>query len=418
MKTETAKLYDNKKLYDELRLKQTEMNSLLQVTQAINDNLGINGLIKLYTDILIDEIGAERVAFFLQDDNWRCQRAIGLDETFIKASHKNELLNFRHLTHLKKGRHSFTPLFDIIVPVFHKNQPLAFTLIGGLDQMKEFSLEERLNFIQTISSIISVAIENKKLFKDQLKQQEVKKEMELAGKMQTTLIPEHLPADDRMEMAAIYMPHFDVGGDYYDAFELNEDELFFCIGDISGKGMAAALLMASFQAGLRSLVKQQGSLKDMVHELNSKVNEITRGEKFITLFMAKYNFITQTMQYINAGHPPPVLCSKGQVQLLNQGCTILGMFDKLPVVNSGNISLTNDSVLVTYTDGLTELENKRQEELGIDRLVEFVKQHENDKPKHLIDELTDYLVSFKGQKKMFSDDISILVCRFFANKKG
>ena len=326
MKTETAPA-TNKKLYDELRLKQAEMNSLLQVTQAINDNLGISGLIKLYTEILITELGAERVAFFLQDDNWKCKNAIGVEESFIKAGHKKELLSFAHLTHLKKGKHPFTPLFDIIVPVYHKNHPLSFTLIGGVEQMKEFSLEERLNFIQTISSIISVAIENKKLFKDQLKQQEVKKEMELAGKMQTTLIPEHLPADERMEMAAIYMPHFDVGGDYYDAFELNEDELFFCMGDISGKGMAAALLMASFQAGLRSLVKQQGSLKDMVQELNTKVNEITRGEKFITLFMAKYNFITHTLQYINAGHPPPVVYTGGNIHLLGEGCTILGMFD-------------------------------------------------------------------------------------------
>ncbi len=418
MKPKDIKLYDNKKLYEELRLKQTEMNSLLQVTQAINDNLGINGLIKIYTDILIYEMGAERVAFFLEDDNWRCQRGVGVDDAFVKTNHQKELLSFTHLTHLNKEKHSFSPLFDIIIPVYHKNQPLAFTLIGGTDQMKEFSLEERLNFIQTISSIISVAIENKKLFKDQLKQQEVKKEMELAGKMQTTLIPEKLPSDDRMEMAGIYMPHFDVGGDYYDAFELNEDELFFCIGDISGKGMAAALLMASFQSGLRSLVKhQQGSLIDMVQELNTKVSEITRGEKFITMFMAKYNFITHTLQYVNAGHPPPVLCSNGNIQLLGEGCTILGMFDKLPLVNSGKISLTEDSLLVTYTDGLTELENKRQEELGVERLVEFVKAHEQDEPKHLLNELTDYLVSFKG-KKMFSDDISILVCRFFAKKRG
>ena len=155
----------------------------------------------------------------------------------------------------------------------------------------------------------------------------------------------------------------------------------------------------------------------MVQELNTKVNEITRGEKFITLFMAKYNFITQTLQYINAGHPPPVLCSNGNIQLLGEGCTILGMFDKLPVVKSGKISITEDSLLVTYTDGLTELENKRKEELGIERLVEFVKEHELDDAKHLLDEITDYLVSFKG-KKLFSDDISVLVCRFFATKKS
>ena len=153
-------------------------------------------------------------------------------------------------------------------------------------------------------------------------------------------------------------------------------------------------------------------------ELMQVVNagEITRGEKFITLFMAKYNFITQTLQYINAGHPP-VLCSNGKIQLLGEGCTILGMFDKLPVVKSGKISITEDSLLVTYTDGLTELENKRKEELGIERLVEFVKEHELDNAKHLLDEITDYLVTFKG-KKLFSDDISVLVCRFFANKKS
>ncbi len=415
MRIETARFSDNKKIYEELRLKQSELNALLQVTQAINDNLGITGLANLYCQTLNSEIGFERIAFFLQDENWKCVSKIGVSEEFNISGHKKDLLSFAHLTHLKKGKHPFAPMFDIIVPVYHKDKPLAFTLLGGLEKIKGFSIEERLNFIQTISNIISVAIENKKLFKEQLRQQEIKKELELAGKMQTTLIPEKLPSDERVEMEASYMPHFDVGGDYYDAFELNEDEIFFCIGDISGKGISAALLMASFQAGLRSLVKQQQSLKDMVQELNIKVNELTKGERFITLFMALYNSHHHTLQYINAGHPPPVLYQNNETILLEDGCTILGMFDKIPVVKLGKVNLKDEALLLNYTDGLSELEDKRKEQLGVDRLAVFVKENHSRPLLDFIGELTNYIVAFKG-KKLFNDDISILLCRFPGNR--
>jgi sigma-B regulation protein RsbU (phosphoserine phosphatase) len=109
---------------------------------------------------------------------------------------------------------------------------------------------KHLNFIQTLTNIIIVAIENMRLFKESLRQESIKKELELASKMQNMLIPNPsiLPRNEKIRMTAFYLPHMDVGGDYYDFIELGKHEFGFCISDVSGKGMSAAFLMSNFQA--------------------------------------------------------------------------------------------------------------------------------------------------------------------------
>ncbi len=394
-------------LQDQLNIKTAELNSLLEITQAINNNLSSSGLLKLYEDILVKEIGIGKIAVFTLFSNWKCDNHYGVTEKFVRSIHKRELLSFNSVTSLKKDKHPFAQEFDIIIPVFHKEQPLAYTLLGGVN----LSLDDRLNYIQTISNIIAVAIENKKLFKEQLKRESLVKELELAGKMQTMLIPENLPKDERMEMDAIYLPHLDVGGDYYDAIKLNENEYIFCIGDISGHGVAAALVMANFQASLRLIVKQESSLKKIIQDLNVKVNEITRGEKFITLFLAHYNFANQTLQYINAGHVPSILVQNNEIRFLEEGCTLLGVFEKLPRITCGS-AVVKEGFLLCYTDGLTEVENEKKQPFGIERLTEFVKLNHHKKVETFNNELVDELVTFKG-KQMFTDDVSLLSCRFF-----
>lgn len=412
MKAETSeKKLSPAYLQEQLNIKTTELNSLLEITQAINNNLSSSGLLKLYEDILVKEIGIGKIAVFTLFSNWKCDNHFGVTEKFVRSIHKRELLSFNSVTTLKKDKHPFAQVFDIIIPVFHKDQPLAYTLLGDVNNMQYSSLDERLNYIQTISNIIAVAIENKKLFKEQLRRESLVKELELGGQMQTMLIPENLPKDERMEMDGTYLPHLDVGGDYYDAIKLNDNEYIFCIGDISGHGVAAALVMANFQASLRLIVKQESSLKKIIQDLNVKVNEITRGEKFITLFLAHYNFANHTLQYINAGHVPPVLMQHNKIKFLEEGCTLLGVFEKLPKITCGNIQL-EEGFLLCYTDGLTELENEKKQPFGIERLIEFTKSNYHKKAETFNNELIDELVIFKG-KQMFTDDISVLSCRFF-----
>ena len=220
-----------------------------------------------------------------------------------------------------------------------------------------------MNFVQTLSNIIIVAIENIRLFKESLKQEAMKKELELASKMQNMLIPHTfaLPNNDRIRMTALYHPHLEVGGDYYDYLELSKDEIGFCISDVSGKGMSAALLMSNFQANLRALFTHEISLLALIEKLNERVLHAANGEKFITLFIGKFNFKTKELEYINAGHNQPILYKIKEKSLifLDQGCVGIGMLDEIPLIRKGSVMIEEPAKILCYTDGLVELMDGR-----------------------------------------------------------
>ena len=178
---------------------------------------------------------------------------------------------------------------DIIIPVYNNNVHLAFVFIGDIDEEGQgmSPVLKHLNFIQTISSIIIVAIENIRLFNESLRQEALKKELELAAKMQGLLIPDNdqMPKNPKIIVNGFYYPHYEVGGDYYDCLKLSETKTGFCIADVSGKGMAAAILMSNFQASLRALLTHDINLVALINKLNSIVAVIAAGEKFITCLL-------------------------------------------------------------------------------------------------------------------------------------
>jgi sigma-B regulation protein RsbU (phosphoserine phosphatase) len=218
---------------------------------------------------------------------------------------------------------------------------------------------KHLRFIQTLSNIIIVAIENIRLYNQSLKQVAMKREMELASRMQTMLIPSQnkLPWNNRIHFKAFYHPHYDVGGDYYDVIQLTDDEVGFCIADVSGKGISAAILMSNFQANLRALFIQGADLTTLVKLLNERVLNSANGEKFITLFIAKYNFVSKELEYINAGHNPPLLydITTSRLSLLESGCVGMGMLDEIPFIHKEKLIISGPTKLLLYTDGLVEL---------------------------------------------------------------
>jgi sigma-B regulation protein RsbU (phosphoserine phosphatase) len=236
--------------------------------------------------------------------------------------------------------------------------------------------------------------------------------MKLAGEVQIQLIPDVLPDNNSLQMAGLYLPNHEVGGDYYDYIPLNDYEFFFCIGDISGNGVAAALLMANFQAALSSNADASIKLEDLIQELNRKVNEITGGEYYITLFLAKYNLKTRELSYVNAGHPQPLLFSENTFYHLGEGSTILGMFEHLPQVNVQRMTIAPNAILFCFTDGLVELENSKDQPYGMDILETSIRGAEYKSMKDLNKKILITAKEFTG-KSTFSDDVSFLSCRFF-----
>jgi len=301
-----------------------------------------------------------------------------------------------------------------LVPVFHREVPLAYLVIGDLDEeeLKISPTIKHMNFVQTITNILVVAIENKRLASENIRQERVKRELELAAELQSLLVPDQFPSHPNMEVAAFYQPHSQVGGDYYDVIHMSDNEVVFCMADVSGKGVSAAFIMANFQANLHALVNHTDySLEDTVEELNKKVNQITRGEKFITLFIAKLNFRTGALRYINAGHNPPLLMKNGELYLLEKGCIGLGMLEEIPSINEGSIRLKKDTTIVCYTDGLTELENPKKEAFGLERLGELMLRNRDESMSTLNTGIIREMDAFKESASYF-DDTALLSCRF------
>lgn len=397
------------------KIKDQKLNVLLEVTKAINNNQPTQELLRQYEHFLRHELNIEKIVLFSNDhDKWHILLSYGITEKEIKAIDiKTTLLPLKEITTVMSLNNKTLKGFDIVVPVYHKSLPLAYVLIGDIyeDELALSPTIKHLPFIQTLTNIIVVAIENKRLAKEHLKEEIVRKELELASRMQAMLFPEKLPNNEKIEMAALYKPHQKVGGDYYDVITLNKNEVVFCMADVSGKGVSAALLMANFQANLRALINYTNSLSDLVKELNNKVMYSAKGEKFITFFVAKYNYITQTLNYVNAGHNPPLLASGNAINQLKVGSTGLGMFDELPKVREGIITIEPYSVLVCYTDGIVDIENKEKEEFSIERMKEILKYN-----KHLsMTELNNlYLKKIDDfrQEMPYVDDITLLSCRF------
>jgi len=398
------------KLEKELSLKQLQIKSLLTITQAINDNVSGEGLFNMYKSFLSWEMAINMMALFVIDDEgWECATSIGFD-----VSRQEELipllLEHKRLHTIKEDDDKRLLDFDIVIPVFHKETPIAYALIGGIKEKED--LYNRIQFITTITNIIAVAIENKRLFKRQLEQERYNREMELASDVQHMLIPEEMPKSKHFHLSSIYKPHFNVGGDYLDYIKFSEHKFAMCIADISGKGVAAALLMANFQAMIQSLIFQYRDLETFVFALNQSVHRITKADKFITFFIAEIDTQQRTMKYINAGHYPPLLYMDGKIRELNQGCTVIGAFDKLPEINEETIELSKDALILSFTDGLVELQNDENEYFGDDMVRHFVETNGNDDPDTFNKKLKEEIDNFRGEQE-FNDDIAILTCKIY-----
>jgi phosphoserine phosphatase RsbU/P len=391
-----------------------KLEILLDITNAINFNQKTPQLLNRFESFLKENLHIQKLALFSNDSSqWNCILQYGSEQYIPIIDPEKDLLPIKETEIVSESANSHLKAFEAVIPVYHKSLPLAYLLIGDLHKTpgNKGPAIKHLPFIQTLTNIIIVAIENKRMAKEKIKQEGIRKELELASQMQSMLFPEQLPDDKNLEAAAFYKPHQEIGGDYYDFIYLNENEVMICMADVSGKGISAAFLMSNFQASIRALVKNKGSLVELIRELNANVMSSAKNEKFITLFIAKYNIVTRVMSFINAGHNPPVFLTGGTLLTLTTGCAGLGMFDELTKIKEGIITVAPGSVMVCYTDGVVELEDADGEDFGVEKLKKIVKENNSMTMQELNLKISNDLENFKGPKGYF-DDIALLSCRF------
>ncbi len=293
--------------------------------------------------------------------------------------------------------------YDYYVPVIHQRTLKAFVLLGTINKETEL-INHDLNFIQTLIGLIVVAQDNKKLSKDKIERKRLERELELGREVQQMLIPNQLIQNEYVELNAWYQPHESIGGDFYD-FQVNDKEMMWCIADVSGKGISAALLMANLQASLRAWFSITTNPLEIIKHLNELIWLNTRGDRYITLFLGIYHPGEKTLKYVNAGHQPAILIQSNNHQLLKKGTVMLGAFEELPFLEMGTARLSAGDLIFNYTDGLLERKNV-EEHIPQEKVVDFLKNQQL--PLSEMHQVLLKTIRNSLKNKALSDDLTLL----------
>lgn len=390
-----------------LTLYKNRVESLFEMTESVNKNFNSPATISLLEKNLLNLTNLNRYVLILKSKHWQTMLNNTEEINLDSIDFSSDLFKITKTQSAKKIKNDSLNNFDYVIPVLHKNEHLAFLFI---EKSKLLFGNECLNYIETLLNLTVIALENKKLFK-KAKGEVVNEDLILAAEVQAELIPNVFPVTSDFEFYGKYIPFDIIGGDYYDFIELDEENIAFCICDVAGKGISAGMLMSNFQASLRTLLSRDYELKDLVIAINEKFINVTKQNRYISMFIAKYNIKTRKLEYVNAGHNPPILLNNNELRLLETGCTVLGMISDLPSLESEEIYLNENSFLLMYTDGLSEIQNEKDEEFDIHHLAQVVKNNHKLSLKQFTKKLINDAEYFKGENEIF-DDVSILCAKF------
>ena len=278
-----------------------------------------------------------------------------------------------------------------------------------LDMAREVGAREIQLNAQVAERTIELSEKNRAL---EDAQRDIRNDLEMAHSVQAALVPSDLPEDPRADVAAFMTPALEVGGDFYDAFLTDDGRLAFAIADVSGKGIASALMMAVGRALLRSAANLHPDPSRAIASTNDQLCTMNPKELFITAFFGVIDLELGTLTYVNAGHDPPYVIRPNEApeMIPHTGGIALGVLPELSYAET-TIPIDAGTALYLYTDGITEAENSNGQQFGRDRLEEKLAAAPDDGPQALMDGILIDLREFTGDAKQF-DDITCMAVQF------
>jgi sigma-B regulation protein RsbU (phosphoserine phosphatase) len=292
--------------------------------------------------------------------------------------------------------------------LYHATQ---YVQTGDLTHRVRIDRRDQLGVLGESFNLMTSSISG--LIEEQKQRQRLENEISIAREVQNQLFPQKLPSIPGVEIEAICKAARTVSGDYYDFVQLSPTHLAIAIADISGKGISAALLMASLQAALRSQMLVEGSktlsTAELVSRLNKHLVRNTGDDRFATFFIAIYDSATRTFRYTNAGHLPSLLIGNGTALHLDVGGMVLGVVEDY-VYEEGSLIVPPDALFVAYSDGLVEPENVYGEEFGIPRLEDAAVRAKGATPLMVAESLMAAAEEWAGTPEQ-ADDMTVIVAR-------
>ena len=270
--------------------------------------------------------------------------------------------------------------------------------------------EDHLKVLTTLASVAAIRVENARLVEARFQQERLERELQLAMEIQQRFQPTAPPVVTGYEFQGISFPCYEIGGDYYDFIQREDGRLVIALGDVSGKGTAAALLMSSLHASIHAQTGSHDSLVETISAVNRYLADNIPSNRFVTLFYAELDPESGALSFLNAGHNPPLIVhAAGTVEQLASGGLPLGIKANAEY-REGRTTLQRGDVLVIYSDGVTEAASPSGEEFGPTRLYEVVSRNVDSSAAGIRDRIESALTKF-SQGTQAADDITLVIVK-------
>lgn len=395
-----------------------ELNTLFDLSKEYGSLLDAEKLIRLLVFSLLGQIGVNRYIICLKPDTDVRIAASKVDGALpqplllktlfkLKATTPVEGLTTHEVQNARDVLRSLN--MQVVVPMNIQGENKGLMILGEKLTRQPFA-EPEFEFLTSLANLAIISLENARLFKEAIEKQRLEDELLIARDIQKGLLPSVLPRIPGIEIAAANISSKQVGGDYYDVLELDGNYVI-AIGDVSGKGTPAALLMANIQASIRALVPLNFTLSELTARVNDLMCENTGGSKFVTFFWGVLNPAERTLTYVNAGHNYPYLIhADGSILRLDKGGMILGVMKTLQPYEEATVALQHGDLLALFTDGVSEAMSRDGVEYGEDRLEALLRKHGSDGAQQIIDAMHEDIIQHAGGSPQ-SDDITVMIVK-------
>lgn len=392
---------------------EKRVNSLSQlnaVSQTVLSELDLDKIISIIMDAYFVLADVKKIALYLWEEERLVNKVFkgnlrGIRDYRINTSTKDEL--YERIAGDIEEKDEKVNFFKLSV----KGKDVGVIYIISNSNFENEIEDDNSETINALAMQVAIALNNSIMYSELAIKERIAKELSIAANIQKNLLPKELKINFDLDLSEYFKPAKEIGGDYYDYNFIDDNSLFLTIGDVSGKGIPAALLMTSIRATLKSLCHTYNSVDDMLIKLNNFMCKDMSEEMFVTIFHSHFNYQTKVLTYSNAGHNPLLVYKAKEIRVEEENVkgTAIGFVEGYKY-KLGKINLSEGDILLYYTDGITEAENAEKELFGLERLKRVFLENSYKTASDIKEEILKELDRFRDGYEQ-NDDITLLVVK-------
>ncbi len=414
----------NSRMFTELRhinrmldRKVYELNTLFDLSKDFNMMVDRNEIVRVFKFAMLGQMLIRKFFFVLENEGKRevvatsgiqgelsnkaVDKLFDLDSDVIEVDAElNQQVSFLDENNIKA-----------VIGLQFQNEKIALVGVGPRANKEEYSTSD-YKFLRSLGNLALLSIQKTYLLEERIEKERLEEEVNIAKSIQKGLLPDPIPHSDQLDIAARNVSSYQVGGDYFDILETPANQLLFAIGDVTGKGIPAALLMANLQAMLHVLLPVDITLSEASGRVNDLIHRNTPDDKFITFFWGIFDPKTSDFRFVNAGHNPPLWFKSGEdrPEELEAGGLILGAMPTMAPYDEKTVTFSSGDLIIMYTDGVTEAQNSdKTEEYGEERLLDCINRNRDKSAADVQQSIIDDVTSFSDNIQY--DDITTIVIK-------